>query len=69
MFSFVGDTVLDPFLGTGTTIVAAAKCGRNSLGFEVDDHYFEMACKRICNETSSLFGATTVETRRAGPQT
>jgi DNA modification methylase len=65
MFSFVGDTVLDPFLGTGTTAIAAAKTGRNSVGFEVDEHYFDMAHKRICNETSSLFGTTTVEVRKA----
>jgi DNA modification methylase len=65
MFSFVGDTVLDPFLGTGTTSVAAAKAGRNSVGFEVDEHYFEMAHKRICNETSSLFSTTTVEVRKS----
>jgi DNA modification methylase len=65
MFSFVGDTVLDPFLGTGTTSVAAAKAGRNSVGFEVDEHYFEMAHNRICNETSSLFGQTTVDARKA----
>ncbi len=56
MFSFVGDTVLDPFLGTGTTTVAAAKWGRNSIGFEVDGHYFKLAQKRIAQETSSLFG-------------
>lgn len=55
MFSFVGDTVLDPFLGTGTTTVAAAKWGRNSVGFEIDDHYFKLAEKRIAEETSSLF--------------
>jgi modification methylase len=55
MFSFVGDTVLDPFLGTGTTTVAAAKWGRNSIGFEVDDHYLDLAERRIRVETSSLF--------------
>jgi DNA modification methylase len=55
MFSFVGDTVLDPFLGTGTTTVAAAKWGRNSAGFEVDDHYLKLAERRIRAETSSLF--------------
>jgi len=55
MFSFVGDTVLDPFLGTGTTTVAAAKWGRNSIGFEVDSHYFKLAQNRIAEETSSLF--------------
>lgn len=55
MFSFVGDTVLDPFLGTGTTSVAAAKWGRNSRGFEVDSHYFMLAQDRLRRETSSLF--------------
>jgi DNA modification methylase len=65
MFSFVGDTVLDPFLGTGTTTVAAAKTGRHSIGFEIDEHYFEMAHKRIFNETSSLFGKATINTAKA----
>lgn len=51
MFSFVGDTVLDPFLGTGTTTIAAARAGRNSVGFEVDEYYFDLAHKRIANET------------------
>lgn len=60
MFSFVGDTVLDPFLGTGTTSVAAAKWGRNSIGVEVDPHYFEMASQRVHNETSGLFQDATV---------
>jgi len=60
MFSFVGDTVLDPFLGTGTTTVAAAKWGRNSIGFEVDSHYLKLAADRIAQETSSLFGRTEI---------
>lgn len=64
MFSFVGDTVLDPFLGTGTTVVAAAKTGRNSIGFEVDEHYFDLAVRRVSNETSSLFSKTTIEVRK-----
>ncbi|HTV57772.1 MAG TPA: site-specific DNA-methyltransferase [Verrucomicrobiae bacterium] len=55
MFSFAGDTVLDPFLGTGTTTVAAAKWGRNSIGYEVDPHYFKLAEKRIARDTSGLF--------------
>ena len=65
MFSFVGDTVLDPFLGTGTTTVAAAKTARHSIGFEIDEHYFDQAHKRIANETSSLFSQTTIFVRRA----
>ena len=64
MFSFAGDTVLDPFLGTGTTAVAAAAAGRNSIGFEVDEHYFDLAHKRIANETSLLFSRTTIDVRK-----
>lgn len=63
MFSFVGDTVLDPFLGTGTTSVAAAKWGRNSIGVEVDPTYFEMAHTRLKHETSSLFAMANIEVR------
>jgi DNA modification methylase len=60
MFSFVGDTVLDPFMGTGTTNLAAAKWGRNSIGIEVDPHYFEMSSKRL-NEAPGLFSERRVE--------
>lgn len=52
MFSFVGDTVIDPFLGTGSTVVAAIKAERNSIGNEVDPHYFRMAERRIRQEIS-----------------
>ena len=55
MFSFHGDTVLDPFCGTGTTMVAALKTGRNSIGVEIDDKYFGMAEDRLQNENSNLF--------------
>jgi modification methylase len=65
MFSFVGDTVLDPFMGTGTTTVAAAKWGRNSIGFEIDPHYYKLAQKRISEETSSLFSTATIHSARA----
>lgn len=54
MFSFVGDTVLDPFMGTGTTTLAAAKWGRNSIGIEVDAEYFKLAATRIDQETPKL---------------
>jgi DNA modification methylase len=64
MFSFVGDTVLDPFMGTGTTTVAAAKTGRNSVGFEIDEHYFDMAHIRVSTETSSLFSKASINVRR-----
>jgi DNA modification methylase len=60
MFSFVGDTVLDPFLGTGTTTVAAARWGRNSIGVEVDEHYFNLAQRRISDETGQLLGPAVI---------
>jgi DNA modification methylase len=47
MFSFAGDLVLDPFLGSGTTSHAAMRCGRNSIGFEIDDGYLRKARNRI----------------------
>ena len=54
MFSFAGDTVLDPFTGTGSTQVAAAATGRNSLGIEVDPEYMQMALARLRSETNDL---------------
>jgi DNA modification methylase len=47
MFSFAGDTVLDPFLGSGTTALAAMGCGRNSIGYEIDLGYLKNAKRRI----------------------
>jgi len=64
--SRVGDTVFDPFMGTATTNVAAAKWGRNSIGVEVDPQYFEMAAKRIENELPKLFSGRTVRLHEYG---
>jgi len=47
MFSFTGDTVVDPFLGTGTTAVAAIETGRNSIGVEVVPRYVELTAERL----------------------
>lgn len=49
MFSFAGDTVLDPFLGSGTTTVAAMRAGRNSIGVEVEPSYLQLAHRRLAN--------------------
>ncbi len=60
MFSFVDDVVLDPFTGTGTTNVASVRCGRNSIGIEVDPDFFEYAKGRILREvifTNATFKA------------
>ncbi len=56
MFSFVGDTVLDPFCGTGTTILAAMRNHRNSIGVEIDPEYCRLATNRIRSESNTLFG-------------
>ncbi len=53
MFSFVGDTVLDPFVGTGTTNLACANWGRNSIGYDVDPEYIAYAASRLQKETKS----------------
>jgi len=55
MFSFVGDTVLDPFCGTGTTMIASIKSGRNSIGVEIEPEYCKMAARQLKAEASTLF--------------
>ncbi len=62
MFSFVGDTVLDPFMGTATTNTAALRWGRNSIGVEVDPHYFVMAHRRVTEAGADLFGKAAIRT-------
>lgn len=69
MFSFVGDTVLDPFMGTGTTSLAAASAGRNSVGVEVSADYLDMARRRFLAEGNDIFGlwSLEVEEQRSAP--
>jgi modification methylase len=47
MFSFAGDVVLDPFVGTGSTSVASLRAGRNSIGNEIEPRYLSMARRRL----------------------
>jgi site-specific DNA-methyltransferase (adenine-specific) len=54
MYSFIGDTVLDPFVGTGTTMLAAMQSGRNSIGYEIDPKFAQIARKRLFEESSKL---------------
>jgi len=61
MFSFVRDTVLDPFVGTGTTMVAAARAGRNSIGVEVGPKYWRLAAERLKQTLSSIDVKRTIE--------
>jgi DNA modification methylase len=62
MFSFVGDTVLDPFAGTGTTNFAAAQHGRNSIGVEVDPNYFRQAVERMGQQVHKMFSSASLRT-------
>ncbi len=66
MYSFVGDTILDPFMGTGTTNLAAANWGRNSIGIEIDQQYFELTRSRLEKETKDLFTTTELRFIEAG---
>jgi modification methylase len=63
MFSFAGDTVVDPFAGTGTTAVAALESGRNSVSVEIDASYVASIDARL--GASELGGR--IELRRAPP--
>ena len=58
MFSFHSDTVLDPFCGTGTTMVAALRYSRNSIGVEIDLEYCRMAARYLKAERTNYFTNT-----------
>jgi DNA modification methylase len=50
-FSLGGETILDPFMGSGTTLVACQRLGRMGTGIEIDPEYFAIACKRVDEAT------------------
>ena len=54
MYSVYGDTVLDPFLGTGTTMLAAMATGRDSIGYEIDQNFSIPIKNRIVEEMNKL---------------
>lgn len=55
MFSFAGDIVVDPFSGSGTNAIAAARSGRHSAGYEISPKYHKLAVARFHRETGGLF--------------
>jgi site-specific DNA-methyltransferase (adenine-specific) len=61
MFTFPGETVLDPFLGSGTTSVAAQECQRRSAGYEINRDNARTILDRLGSDPGSLFGSSGVE--------
>lgn len=66
MFSIIGDTVLDPFLGTGTTIKAAMELKRNSIGYEIDEAFRPLIEAKISSVQRLLQDSMKVELLRRG---
>jgi len=58
MFAFAGDTVLDPFMGSGTTALAAKNLGRNSVGYEINQEFIPFIKKKLEVHQQALFGVS-----------
>ncbi|MCU0418905.1 MAG: thermonuclease family protein [Cyclobacteriaceae bacterium] len=58
MFSFVGETILDPFAGSGTTALAAKNMGRNSVGFEINPEFIPVIKEKLKVHQKDLHGTT-----------
>jgi DNA modification methylase len=69
MFSFTDDTVLDPFCGSGTSMIAALRAGRNSIGVEIDQEYCRMAARFLKAETSNLFSTAKLQFEKVATET
>ncbi|HRB91208.1 MAG TPA: DNA methyltransferase [Fervidobacterium sp.] len=61
MFSFVGDTVLDPFLGSGTTSLAAKNLKRNSIGYEINEDFLPLIEEKLGSKQNTIFQDATFE--------
>jgi len=61
MFSFASDTVLDPFLGSGTTSLAAKKLNRNSIGYEVNEDFLPIIREKLEINQTTIFQQATFE--------
>jgi modification methylase len=69
MFSFAGDTILDPFAGSGSTAVAAIRAGRNSISVEIEEEYLNAATRRAAKEAglpAQTHATITVDPQAAG---
>lgn len=66
MFSFIGDTILDPFLGSGTTSLAAKNLNRNSVGYEINENFLPIIEEKLGLRQSNIFQNTTFEIVKQG---
>lgn len=61
MFSFVGETILDPFLGSGTTSLAAKKLNRNSIGYEINEDFLQIIKEKLDIDKKEIFNENIYE--------
>lgn len=61
MFSYVGDVILDPFLGSGTTVKAALQLNRNAIGYEINPAYLEVIKEKLNIKQATLLGERKIE--------
>jgi 16S rRNA G966 N2-methylase RsmD len=61
MFSFVGETILDPFLGSGTTSLAAKKLNRNSIGYEINEDFLQIIKEKLDIGKKEIFNENIYE--------
>jgi modification methylase len=61
MFSFIGETILDPFIGSGTTSLAAKHLHRNSIGYEINENFLPIIRRKIDQEQTDIFEKTDIQ--------
>jgi len=67
LYTFKGDLILDPFMGSGSSLVAAARLGRRYIGYDLDASYLEIARQRVAAELAEMHTAETPTTEAGKP--
>ena len=67
LYTFKGDLILDPFMGSGSSLVAAARLGRRYIGYDLDASYLEIARQRVATELAEMHTAETPTTDAGKP--
>src|SRR5690606_14987094 len=66
LYTFAGDLVLDPFMGSGSTLVAAARLGRRYVGYDLDERYVDIARRRVTDALAEPPAPTATDVQGAG---